>query len=210
MNGLLQFAVSNAAIAAAAAVIVVGVTRVWRNPHLAHLLWALVLVKLVTPSLVNVAIPVFRASPLPHESVSPAVDVAEAASDEGSTASGEDSTTTGAETHLATTEDRREPIEAGVPMATTFSADRGGGLRLARSVALRLGDRQRDLGGTICCARAPVQSASGARCRWRPKRGSARSPLWRHGWICARGPACGWPKGQSRRCCGESAGRWRL
>jgi len=66
MNGLLEFAVSNALVAALAAVVVAGVTRVWRNPHLAHLLWALVLVKLVTPPLVDVPIPVFSASPLPQ------------------------------------------------------------------------------------------------------------------------------------------------
>ncbi|HEX4143047.1 MAG TPA: M56 family metallopeptidase [Pirellulales bacterium] len=64
MNTLLQIGLSNAVVAGVAAVVVMGLTRVWRNPHLAHLLWALVLLKLVTPPLVAVPMPI--ATPLPR------------------------------------------------------------------------------------------------------------------------------------------------
>jgi uncharacterized protein (TIGR03067 family) len=43
----------NALVAACLAVVAYGVTRLWRNPYVAHALWLIVLVKLVTPPLVS-------------------------------------------------------------------------------------------------------------------------------------------------------------
>lgn len=57
MSEILELGLVNAALAAILAAIVFGVTQVWRNPHIAHVLWVLVLVKLVTPPLVEVPIP---------------------------------------------------------------------------------------------------------------------------------------------------------
>ena len=53
MTNLLDIGLANAAGAAVLALVVLGVTRFWRNPHLAHVLWLLVLVKLATPPLVR-------------------------------------------------------------------------------------------------------------------------------------------------------------
>src|SRR5689334_9883113 len=49
MNWLLALAVQNTLLATVLALVVACVTRLWRNPPLAHVLWLLVLVKLVTP-----------------------------------------------------------------------------------------------------------------------------------------------------------------
>jgi beta-lactamase regulating signal transducer with metallopeptidase domain len=57
MNLLVQALLSNVAIVAVLAVTVYALTRIWRNPQLAHALWVLVLLKLVTPPLVNVPLP---------------------------------------------------------------------------------------------------------------------------------------------------------
>jgi beta-lactamase regulating signal transducer with metallopeptidase domain len=125
MNGLLEFAVSNALVAALAAVIVAGVTRVWRNPHLAHLLWALVLVKLVTPPLVDVPIPVFSASPLP-QALSPAVE-AQAATTSGERIAAADTThagsaIAGSDPQPTTAGIAPKPTELGGDLATSLAA----------------------------------------------------------------------------------------
>ncbi len=54
MNDLLLLAAQNTAVALVFAVLVFGLTRVWRNPPVAHLLWLLVLLKLVAPPFVRV------------------------------------------------------------------------------------------------------------------------------------------------------------
>ena len=54
MNDLILLAAYNTAVAVALAVFVYGLTRVWRNPPAAHVLWLLVLVKLVTPPIASV------------------------------------------------------------------------------------------------------------------------------------------------------------
>jgi len=53
MQALFEIGVTNALFAAMLAFLVFGITRFWRNPHVVHLLWVLVLVKLVTPPLVS-------------------------------------------------------------------------------------------------------------------------------------------------------------
>jgi beta-lactamase regulating signal transducer with metallopeptidase domain len=57
MTSALTIVVSNAIISAALALVTVIVTRFWRSPQLAHGLWLLVLLKLVTPPLVSVSPP---------------------------------------------------------------------------------------------------------------------------------------------------------
>ncbi len=54
---------SNVAIVAVLAVAVYALTRFWRNPQLAHALWVLVLLKLVTPPFVECAAAVARLVP---------------------------------------------------------------------------------------------------------------------------------------------------
>ncbi len=49
---------SNIVLAGVLALLAAGVTRVWRNPFLAHALWLLVLIKLVTPPLIELRAPV--------------------------------------------------------------------------------------------------------------------------------------------------------
>lgn len=57
MNLLWQALLSNIAIVAILAITAYVVTRIWRNPQLAHALWVLLLLKLVTPPFVNVPLP---------------------------------------------------------------------------------------------------------------------------------------------------------
>ena len=57
MTPLTELVISNVALAAALAVIACCVSRIWRNPHLAHALWLVVLVKLVMPPLVQLPAP---------------------------------------------------------------------------------------------------------------------------------------------------------
>lgn len=57
MNTILPIVVSNALFAAALFVIAAIVTRLWRSPQLAHALWALVLLKLMTPPIAVLNIP---------------------------------------------------------------------------------------------------------------------------------------------------------
>ena len=52
MQALLEVGLTNALFAALLGLLVFATTRFWRNPHVVHLLWVLVLVKLVTPPLV--------------------------------------------------------------------------------------------------------------------------------------------------------------
>ena len=57
MQTLFTIVGSNVALAAGLAVVVLMVTRLWRNPQLAHALWLVVLLKLVTPPLAWVSLP---------------------------------------------------------------------------------------------------------------------------------------------------------
>ena len=57
MNAVLEIAASNVVLSALLAIVTLAVTRVWRSPQLAHGLWLLVLLKLVTPPLVSVSGP---------------------------------------------------------------------------------------------------------------------------------------------------------
>ncbi|MGH7129060.1 MAG: hypothetical protein ACREIV_10855, partial [Planctomycetaceae bacterium] len=65
MNILLQTALTNAVTAALLAAVVLVVTRFVRRPALAHLLWVVVLIKLVTPPLKDVRIPIHKSAPSP-------------------------------------------------------------------------------------------------------------------------------------------------
>src|SRR6266851_4295074 len=58
MHTLLETALSNALAASLLALLAFAVSR-WRRPALAHILWLLVLVKLVTPPLVPIYLPPF-------------------------------------------------------------------------------------------------------------------------------------------------------
>ena len=62
MTTFLSIVISNITIAAVLAVAALAITRVWRDPHLAHALWLLVLLKLVTPPLVLVPRPTWDVS----------------------------------------------------------------------------------------------------------------------------------------------------
>src|SRR5579872_5575767 len=57
MDGFLNLVVSNTALAGGLALAAFGLQRFRRSPQLAHALWLLVLVKLVTPPLFPVALP---------------------------------------------------------------------------------------------------------------------------------------------------------
>jgi len=54
MEALLQLGLANAAAAALLAIFVAVVTRFWRNPYLAHVLWAIVLLRLVAPPMLQI------------------------------------------------------------------------------------------------------------------------------------------------------------
>jgi len=56
MGALIQFGLANAAAAAVLAMCVALITRVWRNPHLAHALWLIVLLRLVAPPLFRIPV----------------------------------------------------------------------------------------------------------------------------------------------------------
>ncbi len=58
LNLILESGFASAAHATLLALIVLVVTRVWRNAQVAHLLWLLVLVKLIVPTCWTVTIPV--------------------------------------------------------------------------------------------------------------------------------------------------------
>jgi len=57
MSVILPIVFSNVLFAAALILVAVVVTRFWRSPQLAHALWALVLLKLITPPLAAVSVP---------------------------------------------------------------------------------------------------------------------------------------------------------
>ena len=57
MDTLLHVGLSNALLATVLALVTAGVCAVWRRPALAHGLWLLVLLKLVTPPLVPLSVP---------------------------------------------------------------------------------------------------------------------------------------------------------
>ncbi len=54
MAAFLSCVASNVVLAGCLAVLVMAITRIWRSPHLAHALWLLVLIKLVTLPVVHV------------------------------------------------------------------------------------------------------------------------------------------------------------
>ncbi len=60
MNSFLATVVSNVVIAALLAVVALVLTKLWRNPHFAHAMWLLVLLKLVTPPLVYLPLPFLK------------------------------------------------------------------------------------------------------------------------------------------------------
>jgi beta-lactamase regulating signal transducer with metallopeptidase domain len=78
MNLLVPALLSNAAIVALLATGAYAVTRIWRNPQLAHALWVLVLLKLVTPPLVNVPLPAWFPTADSRQSVLAGADAARA------------------------------------------------------------------------------------------------------------------------------------
>ena len=61
-ENLLVVGLNNAIVVTALAVVVLIVTRIWRHAPLAHLLWLVVLAKLVTPPLFDFPIPIPLAS----------------------------------------------------------------------------------------------------------------------------------------------------
>jgi hypothetical protein len=54
MNDIFVFAAHNTVVALVFALFVYGLTRIWRNPPVAHALWLLVLFKLVAPPVMRV------------------------------------------------------------------------------------------------------------------------------------------------------------
>ena len=59
MNAFLSVVLSNMVIACCLALFALCLTKVWRNSHLAHALWLMVLVKLVTPPIIGIPLPQF-------------------------------------------------------------------------------------------------------------------------------------------------------
>src|SRR5580765_6840346 len=49
MNEFIALTLHNSAVALVLSLFVLGITKIWRNPPLAHVLWVLVLIKLVVP-----------------------------------------------------------------------------------------------------------------------------------------------------------------
>ncbi len=66
MNDIFALAAQNTVIGLILALLVYGLTRVWRNPPVAHLLWLLVLVKLVAPPIIHVEWSAFGLPSSPH------------------------------------------------------------------------------------------------------------------------------------------------
>ena len=62
MDSFLSNMASNMAFAGALALVAFGVQRIGRSPQLAHALWLLVLIKLVTPPVFHVALTAWLAS----------------------------------------------------------------------------------------------------------------------------------------------------
>src|SRR3954469_21880135 len=61
MQAILHIALSNTLLAGALALVALAVSRVFRRPALSHALWLIVLLKLITPPLWNVALPLIPA-----------------------------------------------------------------------------------------------------------------------------------------------------
>ncbi|HEV8292191.1 MAG TPA: M56 family metallopeptidase, partial [Tepidisphaeraceae bacterium] len=90
MEAILRVALSNTLLAAMLALAALAISRTFRRPALSHAMWLIVLLKLVTPPLWNVAVPLMPAEkthkpPLPPTELSmppaepePNIDVAEA------------------------------------------------------------------------------------------------------------------------------------
>jgi len=74
MNSLFVYAAQNTVVALVFALFVYGLTRVWRNPPVAHVLWLLVLLKLVAPPVIRVD---WQALRLPGETPAPGQIIAE-------------------------------------------------------------------------------------------------------------------------------------
>src|SRR5437588_843865 len=75
METLLQVGLSNAVMAAVIAVLVAVIARIWRRPAVVHALWILVLLKLITPPLVNIPMS------LPERVPAPPAEIAHAAAE---------------------------------------------------------------------------------------------------------------------------------
>lgn len=73
MNDLLLIAAENSVAALMLAVVVFGITRLLRNPPLAHLLWLLVLVKLVAPPVTHIEWSILQ-TPEPLPSIQPRLE----------------------------------------------------------------------------------------------------------------------------------------
>lgn len=72
MNWLFYLGLNNTVGAMLLALLVWGITRKWNNPPAAHLMWLLVLVKLMTPSLLNLDVTKWASTPedtAPHTAV---------------------------------------------------------------------------------------------------------------------------------------------
>ncbi len=76
-----MFAAHNTIVALVLALFVYGLTRLWRNPPVAHVLWLLVLLKLVAPPVMRVDWPALR---LPESTHTRGPDVADGSRIEGS------------------------------------------------------------------------------------------------------------------------------
>ena len=60
MSNPLELAAHNTVVAIIIAIFVYGLTRIWRSPQFAHVLWLLVLLKLVTPPILRIDLPGIR------------------------------------------------------------------------------------------------------------------------------------------------------
>ena len=75
MNHLFLLAAQNTVVAILLALFVYGLTRVWRNPPAAHVLWLLVLLKLVAPPVMKIDWPRLALSEPTRVGVPTMVDV---------------------------------------------------------------------------------------------------------------------------------------
>jgi len=71
MDSILHFLLSNALVATVLAFVLVLVGALWRHPRLLHMLWVIVLVKLVTPPIVTVPIPLVLETAAETQAFSP-------------------------------------------------------------------------------------------------------------------------------------------
>jgi hypothetical protein len=75
VEAILRVALSNTLLAAVLALAAMAVSRIFRRPAVSHALWLIVLLKLITPPLWNVAVPLIPAekshkAPLPPTELS--------------------------------------------------------------------------------------------------------------------------------------------